>query len=400
MQLETLLTALQLVVTTRLTDATPACFAAHVNKRDEESLIAEQLLGETPLGRSVDLLMGAGRCFFLPNTTKESCRKDDKDLVKHAKDIGFSYLDSKKDFDDLRVSGTAKLPLLGLFADVETPYDLDRRQDQVQPSLADMATSALKILSDATRDKDQGFFIMIEGSRIDHAGHGNDPVALVHEVLAYDDAFKAVLDFLQKDSTQGVLVGTSDHETGGLATARQLKPYEYPAYLWHPSVLANASRSVEWLCHDYASHRRTKRGTKDDQAYLEHALENHLGIFDWTKDEMNLLMEKPEVAPYTFADMLSRRSQTGWSTHGHSAADVNIYSSDPEVTKQLQGSRENTEVGDFLRDYLGVQSEMKTITKKLRSSSLAWMGSIPEENERLDGQSHVFSMDHYDGEHR
>lgn len=211
-----------LVVTTRITDATPAVFAAHVNKRDEEDRIAEQEIGEHPLGKVVDLMLGGGRCHFLPNTTDGSCRNDDKDVVQMAKKNGFSYVDDRSGFDGLSLGSSVKLPLLGLFASIEIPYEVDRRdQDDVYPSLDEMTQTALKALSDATRDRDQGFFLMIEGSRIDHAGHGNDPVAQVHEVLAYDKAFASVLDFLDEDTVEGVLLGTSDHETGGLATARR-----------------------------------------------------------------------------------------------------------------------------------------------------------------------------------
>lgn len=211
-----------LVVTTRITDATPACFAAHVNKREEEDRIAEQLLGDYPLGQVVDLMLGAGRCHFLPNTTSDSCRQDDKDLIKKAKSSGYQYIDSRAGFDGLKLGSAVKFPLLGLFADHDIPYEIDRAQeDDVYPSLQEMAETALKALSEATRDNEKGFFLMIEGSRIDHAGHTNDPVAQVHEVLAYDRAFQTVLEFLEKDTVEGVVVSTSDHETGGLATARR-----------------------------------------------------------------------------------------------------------------------------------------------------------------------------------
>lgn len=211
-----------LVVTTRITDATPACFAAHVNKREEEDRIAEQEVGDHPLGRVLDLMLGGGRCRFLPNTTEGSCREDSKDVVALAKKNGFSYVDDRAGFDRLNFGRGVKLPLLGLFADTDIPYEVDRRnQSDIYPSLDEMARTALNALSVATQDNDQGFFLMIEGSRIDHAGHGNDPVAQVHEVLAYDQAFVSVLDFLDQDAVKGVLVATSDHETGGLATAKR-----------------------------------------------------------------------------------------------------------------------------------------------------------------------------------
>lgn len=211
-----------LVVTTRITDATPACFAAHVNRREEEDRIAEQLVGDHPLGQVVDLMLGGGRCHFLPNGTEGSCRGDGKNVVDLAKTNGFNYVDSREDFDGLHFGSAVKLPLLGLFANTDIPYEIDRTLvNDVYPSLDEMARTALGALSEATKDSEHGFFLMIEGSRIDHAGHGNDPVAQVHEVLAYDKAFTSVLDFLDKDDVEGVLLGTSDHETGGLAVARR-----------------------------------------------------------------------------------------------------------------------------------------------------------------------------------
>ena len=211
-----------LVVTTRLTDATPACFAAHVNMRTEESSIARQMVGDHPLGRVVDLMLGGGRCFFLPNGTRGSCRTDNIDVIKMAKEKGYSYIDDRKSFDGLNEGKAAKLPLLGLFASRDIPYEIDRvTMGDTYPSLDEMAKVAMNALQVATQDKDKGFFLMIEGSRIDHAGHANDPAAQVREVLAYDKAFGSVLDFLDNDDVEGVAVGTSDHETGGLAAARR-----------------------------------------------------------------------------------------------------------------------------------------------------------------------------------
>jgi len=213
-----------LVVTTSITDATPASFASHVNIREEEDLIAQQEVGHYPLGRVVDLMLGGGACHFKPNTTSGSCRGDDLDVIEMAKkDYGWRSIESRKEFDDLQQGGGAvKLPLMGLFADYNFPYEIDRRNmDDVYPSLEEMARTALKALEAATTDSDKGFFLMIEGSRIDHAGHGNDPAAQVHEVLAYDKAFAAVVEFLDKSDDNGVLIATSDHETGGLAVARR-----------------------------------------------------------------------------------------------------------------------------------------------------------------------------------
>ncbi|KAJ5103308.1 Repressible alkaline phosphatase [Penicillium argentinense] len=390
-----------LVVTTRLTDATPACFASHANLRQYEDSIAQQEVGEHPLGRVVDLMMGGGRCHFLANSTEGSCRGDDRDLVDLASKNGFHYLQNRTAFDALNGGTEVKLPLLGLFADKDIPYEVDRRhQNDVYPSLEEMTRTALTALSDATRDSDQGFFVMIEGSRIDHAGHGNDPAAQVHEVLAYDKAFAAVLDFLEKDSTPGVVVSTSDHETGGLAAARQLHK-SYPDYLWYPRVLANAKHSSEYAgnkLNAYTSGEGKDKGNKEKAAYIRDTiLKQDLGIVDASDEEIESLI-KPDVSTqYVFADMISRRAQIGWSTHGHSAADVNIYASSAKNAWPLTGNHENIEVGNFLADYLDL--DVGAVTKRLQSSAYwttdaeespdlekySWMGDPLGSDVRVDG---------------
>jgi alkaline phosphatase len=216
-----------LVVTTDITDATPACFAAHANLRVMEDSIAAQEVGEHPLGRVVDIMLGGGRCHFLPNSTDGSCRQDDRDIIKLAQDTyGWNYINDRAGFDGLKLGSAVKLPLLGLFTEADIPYEIDRRNmEHIYPSLDEMARTALRALDAATNDSDKGFFLMIEGSRIDHAGHGNDPAAQVHEVLAYDKTFASVLNFLEESKTDGVVVSTSDHETGGLAVARRKLPH-------------------------------------------------------------------------------------------------------------------------------------------------------------------------------
>lgn len=127
-----------LVVTTRITDATPAVFASHVRRREMEDDIALQMVGEThPLGRVVDLMMGGGRCHFLPNTTEGGCRLDDVDVVKAAGKKGWNYISTREQFDHL--GSSVELPLLALFAPTDIPYEVDRRyQNEVYPSLEEV----------------------------------------------------------------------------------------------------------------------------------------------------------------------------------------------------------------------------------------------------------------------
>ncbi|KAL2201152.1 alkaline-phosphatase-like protein [Corynascus similis CBS 632.67] len=357
-----------LVVTTDVTDATPASFAAHVDIRWQMDEIALHEVGAGPLGRNVDLILGGGRCHFLGNGTQGSCRKDDVDVVGLARDeFGWEVRDDRKGFDELQLGKNASLPLLGLFADTDVPFEIDRRNmADVYPSLSEMAKTALTALEEATKDSDKGFFLMIEGSRIDHAGHFNDPAAQVREVLEYDKAFKAVLDFLDKSETEGVLVATSDHETGGLATAWQA-PNELPVYNWHPAVLARANASAEYctllLNQHVAAHPDESAQSLKEWIKAELVV-GRLGITDVHEVELDALAANPVGANPVFCRIVSTRARIGWSTHGHSAVDVNIYSSGGAAVEQLRGNVENTDIGKFLSGYLDV--DVDEITRELR----------------------------------
>ncbi|QPG93894.1 hypothetical protein C2857_003409 [Epichloe festucae Fl1] len=359
-----------LVVTTDITDATPACFASHVMMRQMQDEIALQEIGQGPLGRSVDLMLGGGRCHFMPNSTSESCRLDDIDVVGLAKEkYGWTYADTRKAFDDLDGGSKASLPLLGLFATTDFPFELDRKNiNDVYPSLSEMANTALKALEKTTAKSEKGFFLMIEGSRIDHAGHINDPAAQVREVLEYDKTFKSVLDFIESSATETILVATSDHETGGLATALQ-EPGHLPVYNWYPQVLANATQSCEKLAATLQNHVSDKAYSMNKEQ-LKSWINNELvvsglGIPDATDEELILLAENPEASITTFAAIMSLRAHIGWSTHGHTAVDVNVYSSGGPETSGIRGNVENTDIGKFLSHYLDV--DVDQITQELRN---------------------------------
>lgn len=364
-----------LVVTTRITDATPAAFSSHANYRFEEDLIAEHQLGGYPLGRMVDLIIGGGRCHFLPSSQPGGCRRDDRDLVVEAQDKGWSYVSNLDEFHGLDGGNNVSLPLLGLLTPGDIPYDIDRDASEF-PSLEETTKTALRALEKATADSDKGFFILIEGSRIDHAGHHNDPAAQVREVLAYDRAFKAAVEFADNSDTETIVVSTSDHETGGLATARQLTA-DYPDYLWYPEALANASHSGEFL----ARKLRYYDGEDLESFVKAEILIDGLGILDFTENDVDTLVKSKQNAIDVLVKIVSLRSQTGWSTHGHSAVDVNIYAhaggKNKNVVKDvLSGNHENIEIGEFMSKYLGV--DLAKVTKVLREKSFQTVSTAAE----------------------
>lgn len=195
-------------------------------------------------------------------------------------------------------------------------YAVDRNP-QEQPSLAEMTRTALNILHGPAQSSSSGFFLLIEGSRIDMASHSNDAVGHVHDVLAFNAAFHVARTFIEE--VGGVLISTSDHETGGISVGRQVNA-AYPEYVWYPEILANASHSAEYLAYQIVAYNGFFRSYKSDidddvREFIEkNIVKDGLGIFDATESEIDLLVSYKSsvlLLDYALADMVSKRAQIG-----------------------------------------------------------------------------------------
>ncbi|CAM0139378.1 unnamed protein product [Umbelopsis sp. WA50703] len=353
-----------LVATSRITHATPASFSAHVVDRDMEDQIAAQQIGDYPLGRSVDLMFGGGYCHFLPNTTTSSCRGDQRNVWDEAtQKYGWkAALQTRSDFDKL--DSHSQLPLFGLFTPDHMSYEIDRQEDK-EPSLREMSEKALNILRQATEGSDQGFFLMIEGSRIDMAAHSNDASAHLHEIFAYHDAVDMVKRFVDENPGT-ILISTSDHETGGFSLARQVSK-AYPEYLWYPDVITRVKNSTIVLAQAITALKGTADAEMKD-IVTNAVLKEGLGIEDPTDEELAFLLSSTSNSEldHYLADMVSIRAQLGWATHGHSGVDVNLYAYGAGADL-LRGNHENTNIGSFIQHFL--ELDLQDITNKLATSN-------------------------------
>jgi alkaline phosphatase len=186
-----------LVATCSITHATPAVFAAHVESRDMNEEIARQMSGS-----GVDVMFGGGASFFLPKGEPGGARADGLDLVAELRERMPVAL-TAAEFRDLPETDAAA----ALLYREHPPTFADR-----ELSLAELTETALEILA---RDED-GFFVMIEGSQIDWAGHENDHEWLMGEMADFDEAVGVAMDFAEADGRTLVVV-TADHETGAYA---------------------------------------------------------------------------------------------------------------------------------------------------------------------------------------
>jgi alkaline phosphatase len=299
--------AVGLVTTTRITHATPADFASHIWNRDLEDVIAAQYISANQAdyasvygaaydslnkhwvlpapkrGIEIDVLLGGGARHFLPKTaastnknivdaagnpiknaagnavTISGSRADNIDLVEIAKTRGYKYVNSRDALMNIDLSqytpGSTK-KLLGLFNASHCEYEQDRQLNKPwEPNLADMTQIAIEVLK--RKGGSKGFFLMVEGGRIDHMEHANvggiayapgtntmivvsdkeapspdlvyssnNPTAtpgiygsdyLIKEVLSFDNAIGKGRDLLEDPTSETLIFSSSDHECGGLA---------------------------------------------------------------------------------------------------------------------------------------------------------------------------------------
>ena len=186
------------VTTARLTHATPAATYAHVCHRDTEYEIARQVVPggagfNAALGTGVDVMMGGISYYWRPYnaTTTPRGRIDARDLVSELQSKGYALA---SDLASMNAAATAAgSKLIGLYdfalAQGHMSYELDRDPAK-EPSLAQMTTKSIDILSKNSK----GFFLMVEGGRIDHALHGTNAARALADTVAFDDAIKAAID--------------------------------------------------------------------------------------------------------------------------------------------------------------------------------------------------------------
>jgi alkaline phosphatase len=219
------------VTTAEVTHATPAGFTAHVRSRASALAIADdQALRTRP-----EVLLGGGSKYYLPAGPDSS--RTDGGLLEPLEAEGWQVV---RDAEALAAADPAVSPrLLGLFAASHLDYAYDRAPDTTQPTLTAMALAALRFL-DASPT---GFFLVIEGARIDMACHANDLPRAVAETLAFDEAVAAVRGWAGARPGVTVVV-LADHETGGLSVVAGHDAGVLPDVTWGGGGHTNANVDV------------------------------------------------------------------------------------------------------------------------------------------------------------
>ena len=241
------------------------------------------------------------------------------------------------------------------------PFAIDRKADDL--TLSQITESAIRFL---TKGEDKGFFLMVEGGKIDWACHSNDAATVFQEVIDMDNAVKLAYDFYQKHPDETLIVITADHETGGIVLGKG--PYKL-----NLKALANQKISQEALSKKINELRKNKKNQvswEDIQALLK----ENMGFWDaitLNEKQEQLLKEeyqhsfsgkevkmkeseyfKDEPMAALAKEILNDIALVGWTSGGHSDGYVPVFAIGVGA-EQFHGRIDNTDIPKFISKAAG-----------------------------------------------
>lgn len=172
------------------TNATPAAFSAHAPDRTDYADMSEQIVNQ-----GIDVVLGGGF-----GAAKWGS-------IKEAEVRGYNIIDTKEKLANVKAGDK----IWGNLVSDSFPYDI--HNDETTPTLAEMTKAAITALDSG----DNGFFLMVEGSRVDGGGHNNYALGMVSDFLAFDAACKVAIEYA-KGRNDTLVVICPDHDTGGMNT--------------------------------------------------------------------------------------------------------------------------------------------------------------------------------------
>lgn len=305
--------------------ATPASFYAHQPERD----MYYEIACEIPEA-GFDFYAGSG--FLEPTSKKDSKAINVYDLLDKK---GYVVAKGYDEFNKKQAKAS-KMVLTGVEGSDQTsiPFAIDRKPGDL--TLSQITESAIRFL---TKDNNQGFFLMVEGGKIDWACHGNDAATAFNEVIDMDDAVRIAYDFYQKHSDETLIIITADHETGGIVLGKG-------RYQLNLKALANQKVSQGELSNKIGELRKAKNN-KVSWEDIQTLLKENMGFWntvELSKEQEQLLKQeyehsfagkaiemkeseyfKDEPMAAIAKEILNDIALVGWVSGGHSDGYVPVF---------------------------------------------------------------------------
>lgn len=346
-----------IISTSEFMHATPSDFSAHDPSRTSYDNLTEQIVYN-----KLDVILGGGIKYLKPES-----RKDKEDMAAILKSRGYTIVGNTAELE-----GFSGKKLVGVFGKTDAhtalSYDLDR--DPVrEPSLAQMTSKAIEILS----RQPKGFFLMVEGSKVDWAAHANDPVGIVSDVLAFDRAVERALDFARKHGNT-LVVAVTDHGNSGISIGDRSTSKTYDKTPWTSFIepLKKAKVTGEGF-EALLPAKRLEGSVESLGAEVRTLAKEWLGVEDLSDAEIDSLLKAPAgQVNYAVGPIIAKRAKIGFTTNGHTGEDVVLYNYDPRG-HLLGGLVDNTQVASFMARTLGV--DLDATTARLFQDGVAAFGA-------------------------
>ncbi len=306
--------------------ATPAVFYAHQPHRDMYYEIGLDL----PKA-GFDFYAGSG--FLKPHTT--FAKQEAPNLFPIIEKAGYTIVRGVDEFKAKSANADKMVLIQKEDADQSClPYAIDRKAGDL--TLSEITESAISFL---TKGKDKGFFVMVEGGKIDWACHGNDLATAFNEVVDMDNAVRVAYEFYKKHPKETLIVISADHETGGMGLGTG-------KYELHLKNLQNQKVSQEMLSKAITDLRKEK-GKKVTWEDAKSLLSEKMGFWtklplSWDQEKMlrdefeasfvknNAVFEeslyaKTEPLAACAKKVMSQLAMVGWTSGSHTAEYVPVY---------------------------------------------------------------------------
>lgn len=324
--------------------ATPAAFYAHQPNRNMYYEIALDL----PKA-NFDFYAGSG--FLKPTTTFE--KKEAPSIFPIIEEAGYTIARGLDEYNAKAADAQKMVLIQKEGADPSClSYAIDHKDGDL--TLTEITESAISFL---TKGNNKGFFLMVEGGKIDWACHGNDPATAFEEVVDMDNAVKVAYEFYKKHPKETLIVITADHETGGLG----LGTSKYELYL---KSLVNQKQSQELLSVAITDLRKEK-GNKVSWEEVKALLADRMGFWKtlpltWEQEKMlrdeyedsfvknhvvfeESLYAKTEPLAAVARKVMSQIAMVGWTSPNHTAGYVPVFAIGAG-SKLFVGKMDNTEI--------------------------------------------------------
>ena len=319
-----------MAVTSTLTHATPAGFISKGHHRDNEAGIAKDFFRKNDEEKlKFDFLIGGGEKYFSEGYSDFNKTASENNVDIYRDGYNFKHIDT--------------YPFIAFTAYDYPPFAIDESKEN-RYRVTKMTQKSLALL------ENKPFFLMIEGSQIDWCGHINDIGCAMAEIEDFSRAVKEAKIYVDRHPNT-LLVVTADHSTGGLAIGKKIKKDDNSlskeeksrSYIWHKDILQGIAASSYKLCD-------MLKESKD----INRTFKKYTAITLSKKEALKLetaLAKDDKAIRNCINTIINTRSNTGWTTHGHTAVDVETFAYGKESEK-FKGLLDNTDIAKILFDVL------------------------------------------------